>query len=184
MKITKRQLKRIIAEEKQLLEYSEYLSWQDLADHMNDIADQLEDLVMRYAADQGPHAGWLQSKKEGGTHRAGPIKRAMIELMSSAKMISKNIEPAWKQDEQRMGRMAEGAAESRKLINESESYVYRTRSGELRISDDEGNDEPYPSGESQYGYLQPGQGETVIGGNRGRGGYGYGGYSSRRRRRY
>lgn len=105
MKITKRQLQRIIAEEKQLLEYSEHLSWQDLRDQMNDIADQLEDLAMRYAADRGPHAGWLQSKKEGGTHRAGPIKRAMIELMSSAKMIEKNIDLAWKQDE---GRRATG----------------------------------------------------------------------------
>jgi len=58
----------------------------------------------------------------------------------------------------------------RKLLRESEQYIYRTKSGELRRSDDDGNDEPYPQGERQYSHLRPGEGETVFGG--GRGGYG------------
>jgi hypothetical protein len=68
--------------------------------------------------------------------------------------------------------------ESPKLILESEQYIYRTRNGELRISDDNGNDEPYPQGEREYSYLKPGEGETITGGGRG---YSRGGYGRRRR---
>jgi len=68
--------------------------------------------------------------------------------------------------------------ESSKLILESEQYIYRTRDGELRISDDNGNDEPYPQGEREYSHLQPGEGETITGGGRG---YSRGGYGRRRR---
>ena len=68
--------------------------------------------------------------------------------------------------------------EYRKLLKESEQYIYRTKDGELRISDDDGNDEPYPQGEREYRHLQPGDGETITGGGRG---YSRGGYSRRRR---
>ena len=56
------------------------------------------------------------------------------------------------------------------LLSESEQYIYRTEDGKLRISDDDGNDEPAPHLERQYSYLPPGEGETITGG----GGRGYG----------
>jgi len=68
--------------------------------------------------------------------------------------------------------------EYQKLLKESEQYIYRTQDGELRISDDDGNDEPYPQGERQYSHLRPGDGQTITGGGRG---YSRGRGRSRRR---
>jgi len=55
------------------------------------------------------------------------------------------------------------------LLSESERYIYRTEEGELRLSDDDGNDEPAPQLERQYRHLAPGEGETTTGGGGGRG---------------
>jgi hypothetical protein len=92
--------------------------------------------------------------------------------------------------------------EELKLILEYERYVYRREDGELRIADDDGNDELY-SGDG-YDHLKPGAEGVYIGGtgDLGRyrddrddradpgGSYGgaaygdsYGGADSRRRRR-
>lgn len=48
------------------------------------------------------------------------------------------------------------------LLLESENYVYRAEDGQLRMSDDNGNDEPAPHLESQYGHLERGEGETRM----------------------
>ena len=79
--------------------------------------------------------------------------------------------------------------EAASLLLEYERYVYRNRDGELMISDDDGNDEPAPHLEGQYGHLEAGgEGETIFGTG---GGYGrssyrnrYGGGRSRRRDRW
>ena len=65
--------------------------------------------------------------------------------------------------------------EAASLLLEYERYVYRNQDGELRISDDDGNDEPADHLEGQYGHLEAGgEGETIFGtgGGGGRGGYG------------
>ena len=50
-----------------------------------------------------------------------------------------------------------------KLILEYERYVYRDDEGNLRISDDDENDEDASHLESQYGHLEPGgDGETIF----------------------
>ena len=91
--------------------------------------------------------------------------------------------------------------EELKLILEFEREVYRREDGELRIKDDDGNNEPAPHLEYEYSHLEAGgDGETIFGtGDPGRyrddeGGPGgsYGGAAfgdsrgtySRRRRRY
>jgi len=73
----------------------------------------------------------------------------------------------------------------RKIIRESllleyEQYVYRTKSGQLRIKDDDGNDEAADHMEGQYGHLKNGEGEVILGTGGGR--YSYGGYGSSRSR--
>lgn len=56
MKISKRQLKRIIKEEKaRLVEYSDYPSYGDVADAMDDITDMLEGVSLKYV-----ESGWLE----------------------------------------------------------------------------------------------------------------------------
>ena len=79
----------------------------------------------------------------------------------------------------------------RRIIRESmlleyEQYVYRTKGGQLRIKDDDGNDEAADHMEDQYGHLEDGEGEVILGTRRSRGSYGsYGSSRSRfgRRRR-
>ncbi len=65
------------------------------------------------------------------------------------------------------------------LILEYEMYIYRDRSGKLRQSDDEGNDESAEHLDNgAYDHLEPGgQGQTISGTGRG------GGYGRRRYRR-
>jgi hypothetical protein len=62
----------------------------------------------------------------------------------------------------------------RRIIRESmlleyEQYVYRTNSGQLRIKDDDGNNEAADHMEDQYGHLENGEGEVILG-TRGGGG--------------
>lgn len=61
----------------------------------------------------------------------------------------------------------------RRIIRESilleyERYVYRDDDGQLRIQDDDGNDEAADHMEDEYGYLRKGEGETILGTGRGR----------------
>ena len=61
----------------------------------------------------------------------------------------------------------------RKVIRESllleyEQYVYRTRNGQLRIKDDDGNDESADHLEGRYGHLRNGEGEVILGTGGGR----------------
>ena len=72
------------------------------------------------------------------------------------------------------------------ILLEYEQYVYRTKNGQLRIKDDDGNDETADHMEDQYGHLENGEGEVILGTRRSRGSYGsYGSSRSRygRRRR-
>tara|TARA_Y100000034_G_scaffold120696_1_gene163950 strand:+ start:60 stop:326 length:267 start_codon:yes stop_codon:yes gene_type:complete len=63
MKITKRQLRRIIKEERRkLVEYSDYASHDDLADSFDDIAEMIEDVVMKYV-----ESGWLEHEQDQGS---------------------------------------------------------------------------------------------------------------------
>ena len=75
-----------------------------------------------------------------------------------------------------------------KLMLEYERYVYRDDEGNLRISDDDGNDEDASHLESQYGHLKAGgDGETILGTGGGGGrdwGDSYGMDAPRRRRRW
>ena len=63
MKITKRQLRRIIKEEKMniLKEYSDYPSWTDLSDQVDDISEMLD-----MAADKYVTSAWLFSGENKG----------------------------------------------------------------------------------------------------------------------
>ena len=72
------------------------------------------------------------------------------------------------------------------LLLEYEQYVYRTKGGQLRIKDDDGNDETAVHLDDQYGHLVDGEGQVILGTRRSRGSYGsYGSSRSRygRRRR-
>ena len=59
MKITKRQLRRIIKEEVMLNEYSDYESHADLSDHMEDMFGMMEEVMMKYV-----DSGWLAKQDQ------------------------------------------------------------------------------------------------------------------------
>ena len=59
MKITKRQLRRIIKEEAMLNEYSDYESHADLSDHMEDMFGMMEEVMMKYV-----DSGWLAKQDQ------------------------------------------------------------------------------------------------------------------------
>ncbi|HIL98569.1 MAG TPA: hypothetical protein EYG51_22060 [Pseudomonadales bacterium] len=68
------------------------------------------------------------------------------------------------------------------LLLEYEQYVYRDGKGNLRISDDDGNDEDASHLERQYGHLEAdGPGETIVGTGRGTGSWRPAGRSRARR---
>ena len=101
MKVTKRQLKKIIKEErvKVLKEYSEYAGYPDLQDYMDDIADMLETAVNKYAAD----GAFLDQEKAAGVLRAGPLKRALNDLLRLALDIERNVGAAAQQSASKRG---------------------------------------------------------------------------------
>jgi len=73
MKITKRQLRRIIKEEKQALlkEYSEYPSWTDISDQMDDITEMIDMLTDKYIL-----SSWLfQGENKGNAIAEGVAKK-------------------------------------------------------------------------------------------------------------
>ena len=88
MKITKRQLRRIIKEAKVLKEYSEHAGYQDLQDALDDIFDMSDALVAKYAT----RGGFLDQEKKNGVHRAAVMKKKLIELQKLAADIARNIE--------------------------------------------------------------------------------------------
>ena len=58
MKITKKQLRRIIKEEKRkLVEYSDHPTWLDIQDSMDDVSMLLDELAGKYVT-----SGWLKDQ--------------------------------------------------------------------------------------------------------------------------
>lgn len=83
MKITKRQLRQIIKEEKRnLLEYSDYPSWLDLADQMDDIAETLD-----MAADKYVTSAWLFSGENEGNAIANGVAEKLEQLYRDAEAL-------------------------------------------------------------------------------------------------
>ena len=85
MKVTKRQLRRIIAEEKQtvLKEYSDYPSWADLSDQLDDIADTLD-----MAADKYVTSAWLFSGENEGNVIANGVAEKLEQLYRDAESLA------------------------------------------------------------------------------------------------
>ena len=93
MKITKRQLKRIIrervgagieqyAEGRVLKEYSEYPSWDDLQHSMDDITEILDALADKYVT-----SAWLYSGENEGNAISGQIAEALEQLYRDAERL-------------------------------------------------------------------------------------------------
>lgn len=56
MKITKRQLRRLIKEEKQkLVEYSDHQSYSDISDHLEDMQEMFDNVIIKYV-----DSNWLE----------------------------------------------------------------------------------------------------------------------------
>ena len=79
MKITKRQLRRIIKEEriKVLKEYSEYPSHSDASDHLEDIQMTMDDLMEKYV-----DSGWLSAPEQDNGSLARDIERVFEQIDS------------------------------------------------------------------------------------------------------
>ena len=101
MKITKRQLRRIIKEEraKVLKEYSEYAGYPDLQDAMDDIADMCDAVALKYTE----AGGFLDQERADGVFRAGPMKKKLMELQKLAKEIRRNVQPTAEQSASKRG---------------------------------------------------------------------------------
>lgn len=82
-----------------LKEYSEYASYADLQDYMDDIAEMLTDVANKYAAS----GAFLDQEKEAGVLRAGPLKRALNDLLRLALDIERNVGPAASQSASKRG---------------------------------------------------------------------------------
>ena len=87
-------------EGRRLVEYSEYASYEDLRDYMDDIADMLETAANKYAAS----GAFLDQEKEAGVLRAGPLKRAINDLLRLALDIERNVGAAAQQSASKRGR--------------------------------------------------------------------------------
>ena len=82
-----------------LKEYSDYASYADLQDYMDDIADMLETVANKYAAS----GAFLDQEKEAGVLRAGPLKRALNDLLRLALDIERNVGAAANQSASKRG---------------------------------------------------------------------------------
>lgn len=81
MKITKRQLRNIIKEEKRkLLEYSDYPSHTDLSDTVEDMYASMEDVIIKYV-----ESGWLSSQDQGS------IARNLEEFFDNLNMLNNTL---------------------------------------------------------------------------------------------
>ena len=85
--------------EARLVEYSDYPSYADLQDYMDDIADMLEVVVNKYAAD----GAFLDQEKAAGVLRAGPLKRALNDLLRLALDVERNVGAAESQSSSKRG---------------------------------------------------------------------------------
>jgi len=95
MKITKRQLRRIIKEERnkllreekrRLVEYSDYPSWLDLADQLDDISEMLD-----MAADKYVTSAWLFSGENEGNAIANGVAEKLEQLYRDAEALGSLI---------------------------------------------------------------------------------------------
>ena len=89
MKITKNQLRRIIKEEKQkiLVEYSEYASWDDLQDSIDDISEMLDMVAAKYVT-----SGWLSDASAGVERQLEQLyadSEALGQLISKVKLMER-----------------------------------------------------------------------------------------------
>ena len=83
-----------------LKEYSDYASYEDLRDYMDDIAEMVETVALKYGND----GAFLDQEKAAGVHRAGPLKRALGELLQLAIDIERNVGAAAQQSANKRGR--------------------------------------------------------------------------------
>ena len=88
MKITKRQLRRIIKEEKSALlkEYSDYPSWIDLSDQMGDITEMIDMLTDKYIIN-----AWLFSGENEGNAIANGVAEKLEQLYIDADALGSLI---------------------------------------------------------------------------------------------
>ena len=92
MRITKKQLKRIVAEESRKLarkqqgrllkEYSDYESWEDLLDYVEDTAEQLDMAASKYIT-----SAWLYSGENEGNASSEQIAEKLEELYREAEIL-------------------------------------------------------------------------------------------------
>ncbi len=89
MKINKRQLRRIIKEEKQKLlkEYSEYPSWLDLSDQMDDITEMIDMLTDKYILSR-----WLFQNRNKGNAIAEGVAKKLEQLYRDSEALSSLIQ--------------------------------------------------------------------------------------------
>jgi hypothetical protein len=81
MKITKRQLRQIIKEEKRkLLEYSDYPSHTDLSDTVEDMYTVMEDVMIKYV-----ESGWLSGQDQGS------IAKNLEDFFGSLNMLNNTL---------------------------------------------------------------------------------------------
>tara|TARA_Y100000593_G_C4103226_1_gene234293 strand:+ start:146 stop:523 length:378 start_codon:yes stop_codon:yes gene_type:complete len=109
MKITKRQLKRIIKEERnkllreekrRLVEYSDYPSWLDLADQLDDISEMLDTAADKYVTSK-----WLNSGENQGNAIAKSVAEKLEKLYMDAETLGSlirgsKVNPQWDADEE------------------------------------------------------------------------------------
>jgi hypothetical protein len=84
VKVTKKQLRKIIKEEKQriLKEYSEYASWSDLNDIFDDEMSVLEDMQQKYV-----FSGWLRDNDRADIDHL--IRKGLNTLQKAYEIIEK-----------------------------------------------------------------------------------------------
>ncbi len=99
--ISKRQLRQIIREEKRrLVEYSDYPSWLDLADQLDDISEMLD-----MAADKYVTSEWLNSGENQGNAIAKSVAEKLEKLYMDAETLGSlirgsKVNPQWDADEE------------------------------------------------------------------------------------
>jgi len=91
MKITKEQLRRIIKENlnsegRVLKEYSEYASWQDLSDQMDDITEMIDMLVDKYILSK-----WIFEDLNKGNAISGEIAKRLEQLYRDSERLGSLI---------------------------------------------------------------------------------------------
>jgi len=84
MKITKRQLRRIIKEEKQkLVEYSEHQSYSDISDHLEDMQEMFDDVMIKYV-----DSNWLEAPAQDNDSLARDLEALYEQLNKMSHIFS------------------------------------------------------------------------------------------------